>query len=62
MRHLLATREIPVTVERAPWGLRHATGHFGAYREGVGSLVAELRRRFDPSGLIQVALDGSEGD
>lgn len=62
VRHLLATREIPVTVERAPWGLRHATGHFGAYREGVGSLVAELRRRFDPSGLIQVALDGSEGD
>lgn len=61
IRLLLAQREIPLTVERAPWSLRRAIGHFGAYREGVGSLVGQLRQRFDPTDLLQVALEGHDG-
>jgi glycolate oxidase FAD binding subunit len=58
LRRALAAREIPLTIERAPWPLRRAVGHFGAYREGVGLLVARLRESFDPGGRMQVALDG----
>ena len=36
-----------------------AVGHFGAYREGVGPLVAGLRRTFDPGGALVVATEGS---
>jgi hypothetical protein len=60
LRRLAATREIPVTLERAPWPLRHAVGHFGAYREGVGQLVGRLRDVFDPKGAIAVALEGPD--
>jgi glycolate oxidase FAD binding subunit len=59
LRHHFAAREIPLTLERAPWPVRSVTGHFGAYREGVGALVGELRQRFDPTSLLQVCLDGS---
>jgi FAD/FMN-containing dehydrogenase len=59
LRHRAAEREIPVTLERAPWPLRHAVGHFGAYREGVGMLVDRLRDSFDPKGIIAVALEGT---
>jgi len=62
LRHLMAAREIPLTLERAPWPLRLAVGHFGAYREGVGPLVEELRRQFDPGALLQVNLSGQSGD
>jgi glycolate oxidase FAD binding subunit len=58
LRHAAARREIPVTLERAPWGLRQAFGHFGAYREGVGGLVARLRATFDPQGVLQAAVNG----
>ncbi len=58
LRGLCAAREIPLTLERAPWALREAVGHFGAYREGVGPLVTQLREVFDPSGTFVVALDG----
>lgn len=58
LRRTAATREIPLTLERAPWGLRQAVGHFGAYREGVGQLVGRLRATFDPSGMFAVALGG----
>jgi FAD/FMN-containing dehydrogenase len=61
LRGLAAAREVPLTVERAPWAVRHAIGHFGAYREGVGPLVAQLREVFDPSGRLVVAIDGGEG-
>jgi FAD/FMN-containing dehydrogenase len=57
-RRSLAAREIPMTVERAPWELRREVGHFGAYREGVGQLVGKLRDSFDPKGTLQVALGG----
>jgi len=60
LRSLCAARESPLTLERAPWPVRHAVGHFGAYREGVGPLVAQLREVFDPSGRLVVAMDGTE--
>ena len=59
LRRRAAEREVPVTLERAPWAVRHAAGHFGAYREGVGLLVGRLRETFDPRGLIAVALEGT---
>lgn len=60
LRQVLAAREVPVTLERAPWRVRRITGHFGLYREGVGSLVGQLRRQFDPGDLLQVALDADD--
>ena len=58
LRLLLATREVPLTLERAPWPVRRSVGHFGAYREGVGPLVGRLRDTFDPRQSITVALEG----
>jgi glycolate oxidase FAD binding subunit len=58
LRRMLAEREVPLTLERAPWELREAVGHFGAYREGVGPLVSGLRRTFDPGERFVVALEG----
>jgi glycolate oxidase FAD binding subunit len=58
LRHRAAEREVPVTLERAPWSIRRAVGHFGAYREGTGLLVERLRATFDPKGVIAVALEG----
>jgi len=60
LRHRAAEREVPLTLERAPWPIRRAVGHFGAYREGVGLLVDRLRATFDPKGVIAVALEGRE--
>ncbi len=60
LRNRAAGREIPLTLERAPWELRRLVGHFGAYREGVGQLLGRLRGTFDPKGTIAVALEGSE--
>jgi FAD/FMN-containing dehydrogenase len=60
LRHRAAEREVPLTLERAPWPLRRIVGHFGAYREGVGVLVGRLRSTFDPKGVIAVALEGTE--
>jgi glycolate oxidase FAD binding subunit len=57
LRRTLAGLEAPLTLERAPWPVRHAVGHFGAYREGAGPLVAGLRRTFDPGGALVVATD-----
>ncbi|HEX6091671.1 MAG TPA: FAD-binding oxidoreductase [Gemmatimonadales bacterium] len=59
LRRAMAAREIPMTIERAPWEVRREIGHFGAYREGVGQLVSKLREAFDPKGALQVALEGS---
>lgn len=60
LRGLCASREVPLTLERGPWRLRQAVRHFGAYREGVGPLVTQLREVFDPSGTLVVALDDGE--
>jgi len=60
LRRAAAAREIPVTLERAPWRVRRALGHFGAYREGVGAIVGRLRDSFDPGQCLSVALEGTE--
>ena len=60
LRRTLAGLEVPLTLERAPWPVRSAVGHFGAYREGVGPLVAGLRRTFDPGEAFVVAVEGTE--
>jgi hypothetical protein len=60
LRRALAAREVPLTLERAPWSVRSAVGHFGAYREGVGPLVAGLRRTFDPNGVLVQAAEAQE--
>jgi glycolate oxidase FAD binding subunit len=58
LRRIAAEREIPLTLERAAWGIRQALGHFGAYREGLGVLVSKLRSTFDPDPTFPVALEG----
>ena len=60
LRRAAAAREIPMTLERAPWSVRRALGHFGAYREGVGKIVGRLRDTFDPGQCLSVALEGAE--
>lgn len=60
LRRASASREIPMTLERAPWSVRRALGHFGAYREGVGKIVGRLRGTFDPGQCLNVALEGAE--
>jgi FAD/FMN-containing dehydrogenase len=62
VRRIAAGREIPLTLERAPWPVRQALGHFGAYREGVGRLVGRLRETFDPGQCLRVALEAAERD
>lgn len=54
LRAAAAQRELPLTIERAPWDILSALGHFGAYREGVGRLVGSLRRVFDPTGVLVI--------
>jgi glycolate oxidase FAD binding subunit len=61
LRARLAEREIPATVERAPWELRRAVGHFGAFREGVRPLTERVRAVFDPAQLLVSSLEGSDG-
>jgi glycolate oxidase FAD binding subunit len=60
LRRVLAAQEAPLTIERAPWVLRRAVGHFGPYREGVGPLVAGLRQTFDPARTITAAVEGDD--
>ena len=59
VRRAAAAREIPMTLERAPWAIRRAIGHFGAYREGIGQIVGRLRDTFDPGQCLQVALEAA---
>ena len=61
IRRTAALREIPLTLERGSWPVRHAFGHFGAYHEGVGVLVSKLRSTFDPDPTFLVALEGEHG-
>jgi glycolate oxidase FAD binding subunit len=57
VRRAAAEHEWPVTLERAPWDVRTAVGHFGAYREGVHRIVQGLRAAFDPAGILMTPLD-----
>lgn len=52
LRYAAAQREMPLTVERAPWPVLQSVGHFGAYREGVARLVERLRLSFDPANVL----------
>ena len=52
LRRTAAEREVPMTLERAPWPIHSEVGVFGAYREGAGRLVDGLRRQFDPAGAL----------
>ena len=52
LRTEAAALAMPLTLERAPWSIAAAVGHFGAYRDGVASLVTGLRRTFDPAGIL----------
>jgi len=56
LRRRLAAREMPLAIERAPWPVRSAVGHFGAYREGAALLTRQLRRAFDPGDVFVVPL------
>lgn len=56
LRAELATREIPLTLERAPWSVRTAVGHLGAYHEGARAPIAGLRDTFDPRRVIVAPL------
>lgn len=58
LRQVMSAREVPLTLERAPWPLRRAVGHFGAWRPGVAPLVGGLRDTFDPGTRFAVSLDG----
>lgn len=60
LRRDFAAREIPLTLERAPWNVRHEAGHFGAYREGVGQVVDRLQETFDPGNVLRVAMEGEK--
>lgn len=60
LRSSLAAREIPLTLERAPWPIRRAVGHFGAYREGMGGLVSRLRETFDPRSVLLNAVQATD--
>jgi hypothetical protein len=58
LRRTLAEKEVPLTLERAPWAVRCAVGHWGQYRENVSPLVAGLRHTFDPGERLVVAIEG----
>ncbi len=62
LRRALAALEVPLTLERAPWGVRRAVGHFGAYREGAGPLISGLRQTFDPGNALAVAVESDDDD
>ena len=59
LRLLASRHDWPVTLERAPWEVRHSVGHYGAYRDGVGGLVTSLRGVFDKRGGLVVPLGGA---
>jgi FAD/FMN-containing dehydrogenase len=58
VRAELANREIPLTLERAPWRVRRTIGHFGPYRERHAATFDRFRHEFDPAGILVTALDG----
>lgn len=60
LRRELVAREIPLTVERAPWRVRRAIGHLGAYREAGGGSAEQLRARLDPAGVLVTALHAGQ--
>lgn len=62
LRSELAAREIPLTLERAPWPIRSAVGHLGVFHEGLGGELSRLRQEFDPHGILAPALVSEPGN
>ncbi len=58
VRNHFAAREVPMTLERAPWALRRTVGHFGAYREGIGGPIDRLREQHDPHHIFVTGISG----
>jgi len=56
LRKAAAAREMPLTLERAPWPLREVIGHYGPYRE-KSAPAPGWHRQFDPERRIVLALD-----
>ncbi len=60
IRQELALREVPLIIERAPWRVRRALGHYGAYRDRPATALSRRRQEFDPAGVLVTALDGGQ--
>jgi FAD/FMN-containing dehydrogenase len=58
LRRVAAGREMPLTLERAPWPLREGVGHYGSYREAAAPPPG-WREQADPRGRLVVALEGA---
>jgi len=56
LRRVAATREMPVTLERAPWPLRAEVKHYGVFREATAP-APTLRHQTDPGARLVVPLD-----
>jgi len=56
LREIAAGRDWPLTLERAQWDVLSVVGHYGAYRDAVGNLVASLRGVFDGRGILVAPL------
>lgn len=56
LRRVAAGREIPITLERAPWPLRLEVRHYGAFRESAAPPPG-LRAESDPRERLVVPLD-----
>jgi glycolate oxidase FAD binding subunit len=56
LRRAAANREIPVTLERAPWPLRAEVKHYGVFREATAP-GPTLRHQTDPGARLVVPLD-----
>lgn len=56
LRRAAAAREIPMTLERAPWPLREQVGHYGAYRES-GAPAPGWQRPFDPGRRLVTTIE-----
>lgn len=61
LRSELAGREIPMTLERAPRAISREVGVLGAYREGGGIAVNQLRLSHDPQRVFATPLDAELG-
>ena len=58
LRRVAAGREMPLTLERAPWPLREGVGHYGSYREAAAPPPG-WREQADARGRLVVALEGA---
>jgi FAD/FMN-containing dehydrogenase len=60
LRTELATREVPLTLERAPWRVRRAMGHWGLFRENHRGITSQYQELFDPGHIFVTAIQAGE--